>query len=66
MESMSQDRKKTGRADTDRVDVDQSQELRGWAAHWHCAQSDIFAAVKAVGVLAKDVEAWLRANGKMR
>ena len=61
---MSQDRKTTGNP-SDRVNVDQSQDLRGWAQHWHCAQSDIFAAVKAVGVMAKDVEAWLRAKGKI-
>jgi hypothetical protein len=60
---MPDDRKKTGKPD--RVNVLEARQLREWAKHWRCTQADIFEAVKAVGDMAKDVEAWLRRNGKM-
>ena len=62
---MADDRMQSSGRKPDRVNVTESSDLRHWAKHWRCAQADIFEAVKAVGVMAKDVEAWLRRNGKM-
>jgi hypothetical protein len=52
--------------DHDRIDVNDPEELRAWAKRFGCTQYDIFAAVQSAGVMVKEVEVWLRRNGKLR
>ena len=57
--------KNIGKLDAESVNVDESNELRRWANYWGCPQADIYAAFKAVGSGAKEIEAWLHARGKI-
>lgn len=55
------DNKKTaGRADRDRIDVNQDYELRDWSKKFGVSHDELKAAVKAVGPMANDVEAYLK------
>jgi hypothetical protein len=45
-----------------RVNVRKPAELRAWARHWGCTQQNIRDAVKSSGVMAADVQDWLRIN----
>jgi Protein of unknown function (DUF3606) len=63
---MREDRTKTGKPDRHRVNIDEDYERRYWCGKWGCSESGLYAAVSAVGVMAKEVEAWLWRNGKIR
>jgi hypothetical protein len=48
-----------GPADRTRVNVNESWELRYWCKEFNCTEAQLRAAVRAVGVMAKDVRAHL-------
>ena len=56
---MSDDTSQTNAQDRTRVNVNQDYELRYWSDKFGCTHDELKAAVKAVGVVAKDVEAHL-------
>jgi len=60
------DRKKVGKPDRIRVNVSEPYEVRDWCAHWGCTESELRHAVKSVGVMVTDVEAYLRRSGQVR
>ena len=45
------------------IDVDVMEELSFWCRRLDCTQGELLAAVKAVGVYAKDVRTYLRRKG---
>jgi hypothetical protein len=57
---MSDDTTKRGPADAQRVNVHEEHEVRYWTQKYGCTKDELVAAVKAVGVMAKDVEAKLK------
>ncbi|MDQ6618507.1 MAG: DUF3606 domain-containing protein [Pseudomonadota bacterium] len=57
---MADDKNKRGAADRDRVNVNEDYELRYWTEKFKCTEAQLRAAVKAVGVMAKDVEVFLQ------
>ena len=57
---MSDDKSKRGPADASRVNVNEDYELRYWSEKFGCTHDQLRAAVKAVGPMAKDVEAYLK------
>ena len=57
---MADDKTKRGGADRDRVNVHEDYEVRHWTAKFGCSKAELEQAVKAVGPMAKDVEAYLR------
>lgn len=57
---MTDDTKKRGPADRTRVNVHEDYEVRYWTEKFGCTKAQLAAAVKAVGVMAKDVEAYLK------
>ena len=57
---MADDKSKHGPADRDRVNVNETYEVRHWTEKFGCTEAQLRAAVKAVGVMAKDVEAFLK------
>ena len=57
---MSDDLKKTGAADRTRINVNEEHELSYWTEKFGCSRAELKAAVKAAGVMAKDVEAKLK------
>jgi hypothetical protein len=48
-------KKLRGKPDRDRVNVNEPYELRDWARHWGVSEQAIRDAVRAVGVMARDV-----------
>ncbi len=61
---MADDKTYRGAADRDRVNVHEDYELRYWSEKLGCTHDELKAAVKKVGVMAKDVEAEVkRAQG---
>lgn len=56
---MADDLSKRGKADRIRVNVTEHWELRQWCDKFDCTEAELREAVDAVGVLAKDVEAYL-------
>lgn len=59
---MSDDKTKTSAQDRIRVNVNEDYELRYWSEKFGCTHDELRAAVKAVGVMAKDVEAHLKSK----
>jgi hypothetical protein len=57
---MSDDTSKRGPADRQRVNVDEDYEVRYWTRKWNVSEERLREAVAAAGVMADDVEAWLR------
>ena len=57
---MADDKTKTGQQDDIRINVNQDHELRDWSKKFGVTHDELKAAVKAVGVMAKDVEAHLK------
>jgi hypothetical protein len=57
---MADDKSKTGPADRTRVNVNEAYEVEYWSKKFGCTSAELKAAVKAVGVMAKDVEAYLK------
>jgi Protein of unknown function (DUF3606) len=58
--AMADDKSKTGSQDRLRINVHEDYELRDWSKKFGCTHEELKAAVKAVGVMAKDVEAYLK------
>ena len=57
---MSDDKSKTAPQDAQRVNVNETYEVEYWSKKFGCAAERLKAAVKKVGVMAKDVEAELK------
>lgn len=57
---MSDDKKKTGNPDRQRVNVNEDYELRDWAAKWGVSEQRVRDAVSKVGTIADDVERELK------
>jgi hypothetical protein len=57
---MSDDTSKRGPADRQRVNVDEDYEVRYWTEKWNVSEERLRQAVAAAGVMADDVETWLR------
>ena len=56
---MSDDTSKTGAPDRTRINIHEEHELRYWTGRFNCSPEALRAAVNAVGVMVKDVEAHL-------
>lgn len=52
---MADDLSKRGPADALRVNVNESWEVKYWTAHFKCTEAELRSAVRAVGVMSKDV-----------
>jgi Protein of unknown function (DUF3606) len=57
---MGDDKSKTGKADRDRINVNESYELRDWSQKFGCTHDELKKAVQKVGPMAKDVEQYLK------
>ena len=57
---MADDLDRKGPRDAARVDVDQDWERRYWCDKFGCSEPQLREAVDKVGVMSKDVEAYLR------
>jgi Protein of unknown function (DUF3606) len=57
---MPDDKNRQGGADRTRVNVHESYEVEYWTKKFGCSAEKLKAAVKKVGVMAKDVEAELK------
>ncbi len=57
---MADDRSKRGPADSTRVNMKEAYEVRYWTEKFGCTETQLRAAVTAVGVLATDVQAFLK------
>jgi hypothetical protein len=57
---MSDDLRNRGPQDRARVNVNESWELKYWCQKFGCTEAKLKEAVKAVGVLVKDVEIHLK------
>ena len=57
---MADDKNNRGPADRDRINVHEDYELRYWSGKFGCTHDELKAAVKNVGVMARDVEAELK------
>jgi hypothetical protein len=61
---MSDDKTKRGPADASRINIHEGYELQYWKDKFGVTAEELKAAVKAVGVMAKDVEAQLKKTKK--
>lgn len=57
---MSDDKKKVGKADRDRINLSEEYEVRDWAEKYNITPKELRDAVNEVGPMAKDVEAYLK------
>jgi hypothetical protein len=57
---MVDDKNKTGKADRDRINVDEEYELKDWSKKLHVTPEQLTAAVAAVGPMAEDVRRYLK------
>jgi hypothetical protein len=57
---MADDRSKTGAADRDRINIHEDYEVRYWTQKWRVSREQLADAVRAVGVMVKDVAEKLR------
>lgn len=53
---MADDKKNTGSADDKRINIHEDYEVAYWTKKFSCTKDQLAAAVKAVGVMAADVE----------
>lgn len=53
-------KKKAGTADRDRINVHEEYELRDWSKKFGVSHEELKKAVKEVGIMAKDVEEFLK------
>lgn len=60
---MADDLTKRGPPDGMRINVNEAWELRDWSKHFGCTSDQLRQAVREVGVMTKDVAAYLRRNG---
>lgn len=56
---MSDDLKKKGPPDRTRINIHETWEVQWWCGKWGITEAQLIAAVKAKGVMAKDVAAYL-------
>ncbi|KFA87143.1 DUF3606 domain-containing protein [Archangium violaceum] len=61
---MADDPKKTGPEDASRVNVNQEHEVDYWCGKFGCTAAELREAVREVGVMASDVEAYLKKKKK--
>jgi hypothetical protein len=59
---MSDDKNKAGGQDRDRINTHEDYEVRDWSKKFGVTAEELKAAVKAVGPMAKDVEAHLKSR----
>lgn len=59
---MADNKQKVGKADRDRINVDEEYELQDWAEHFGVSPDRIVEAVNQVGPMVTDVEKALRAS----
>jgi hypothetical protein len=57
---MADDKRKTGKPDRDRINVDEDYELRDWSKRLGVTPEQLIAAVAAVGPMAEDVRRYLK------
>ena len=57
---MSDDKSKRGGSDRTHINVHEDYELRDWSKKFKVTPDELKAAVKAVGTVATDVEAYLK------
>ena len=57
---MGDDLTNRGPADRDRVNVNEDWEMRYWTGRFACTDEELKAAVRAVGPMRDDVEAYLK------
>jgi hypothetical protein len=57
---MSDDKANRGPADASRINIHQEYEVRHWTRKFECTEAQLKAAVHAVGVMAENVESYLR------
>ena len=62
---MADDKTKTGRADRERINVNEDYELRDWSAKLGVTSWEVKAAVRKVGPMAKDVARALGSNARL-
>ena len=61
---MADSKQKPGSPDRERINVNEEYELRDWSTKFGVTPDELKAAVAAVGVQAKDVEAHLKSRRK--
>jgi hypothetical protein len=57
---MADDKKNTGSADDQRINIHEDYEVAYWTKKFDCTKEQLTAAVKAVGVMAAEVEKYLK------
>jgi hypothetical protein len=62
---MADDKTKTGRADRERININEDYELRDWSAKLGVTSWEVKAAVRKVGPMAKDVARALGSNARL-
>jgi hypothetical protein len=62
LESMADDKTKTAPQDAQRINIHEAYEVEYWSKKFGCTPDKLRAAVKRVGVMAKDVEAAVRSQ----
>lgn len=62
---MADDKSKTGRADRERININESYELRDWSAKLGVTSWEVKAAVRKVGPMARDVARALGSNARL-
>ncbi|HTQ15270.1 MAG TPA: DUF3606 domain-containing protein [Rhizomicrobium sp.] len=56
---MTDNKSDRGAADRERINIHESYEVEYWTRHFGVTREKLIEAVKAVGVMAKDVKAYL-------
>ena len=59
---MADDKNKTGQLDRDRISLSEDYEVQDWSEKFNVTPTELRDAVKEVGNIAKDVEAFLRSG----
>jgi hypothetical protein len=62
---MADDKTQTGRADRERININEDYELRDWSAKLGVTSWEVKAAVRKVGPMAKDVARALGSNARL-
>jgi hypothetical protein len=62
---MADDKTQTGRADRERININEDYELRDWSAKLGVTSWEVKAAVRKVGPIAKDVARALGSNARL-
>ena len=59
---MPDNKSKTGKADRDRINVNEEYELRDWSKKFGCTPEELKRAIQKVGPMAADVKKALKGN----